>query len=271
MHTAPASRTFLQLDGPDAARYLNGQVTNDVTLADDRRAIQAFVTDAKARLQALVTIYRLAGESFLLETELELREEILSRLDRYLIADDCEWSDRSADYQLIHSFDEAAPTGIIRSVERFGRRGRDVIASSAELGKNFSEKEYAASGELADFRIAGLIPAWGSELLPGMLVQESGMEQCISYSKGCYIGQEVISRVKSIGRVNRSLRAFSFPADSHISEGVEISFGDKCVGTLTTIGSEGKALGYLHRKAGDAGSFETTTVNGDRVAVALAE
>jgi folate-binding protein YgfZ len=94
-------------------------------------------------------------------------------------------------------------------------------------------------------RIEKGIPKWGAELMEGMLPPEAGLDATdISYSKGCYIGQEVISRIKSAGKVNRRLTKFVFDGEGKIGE-ITNTDGKVC-GEVTSV-SGNLGLGYLKR------------------------
>ncbi|HEX7260475.1 MAG TPA: tRNA-modifying protein YgfZ, partial [Luteolibacter sp.] len=104
---------------------------------------------------------------------------------------------------------------------------------------------------LEALRIANGIPAWGRELLGGMLPPEARLEETdISYHKGCYIGQEVISRIKSAGKVNRLLTRFVFDTAIPVTPGpLENSAGE--VTSVSPVAADGirYALGYVKRGA----------------------
>ena len=106
-------------------------------------------------------------------------------------------------------------------------------------------------------RIDHGVPAWGRELLEGMLPPEALLEATdISYNKGCYIGQEVISRIKSAGKVNRRLTRFSFGAEVPVVPGPLVDPEGGIAGELTSIspvvtGGVRHALGYVKRGAAD--------------------
>ena len=101
MPTIP--RAIFRLSGPDSARYLQGQVTQDVQAITEERPAEACVTNHKGKLDAApIFIFKEENGSFLIDAPLELRESLFTRLDRYIIADDCELTDVTEDLALVH-------------------------------------------------------------------------------------------------------------------------------------------------------------------------
>ena len=125
--------------------------------------------------------------------------------------------------------------------------------------------------EAEAMRIAAKVPAWGKELTTGILPPEALLDQtAISYRKGCYIGQEVISLIKTAGKVNRRLTAFLVDAGTAPGTTLLTSEG-KEAGTLTSVSPlpdpsilRYHALGYLEKSAFGAGEF---SASGKRVSV----
>jgi len=249
--------TLLEFKGPDAVRFLNGQITQDVRrLVGTEIALPACVTDAKGRLQFRVSITAVAADAVWVSGPTEWQEALEARLTRYLIADDVEVSDHTGEFKLIHFTGLIAqvPEGVIsRASERFGVPGMDWwIPQSLEFAGSAIAPSLAADA-LEVFRIARGIPAWGHELTEGMLPPEALLEKTdISYQKGCYIGQEVISRIKSAGKVNRYLTQFSLPPEPSFSPGKLLDSRSRESGELTSL-SPGStagarlALGYAKR------------------------
>ena len=264
-----SARAKFQLSGPDRDRYLNGQVSNKVSLATAERAIEACVCNVKGKLDGVVFITRAAdAETLLIDAPAELRESLFARLDRYLIADDCELTDVTDDFGLIHAIGERPdlPGAAWRSANRFGPVGHDLWITPdsrrslmKSAGATWRPTETAA--DIEEIRIRHGIPKWGAELSPDVLPAEAGLDlRAIDFHKGCYLGQEVISRIKSVGRVNRSLGLLS-PINHE--EGISISSGDllypetsatteesaiKPAGTVTSVSTGGKwAMAYLRR------------------------
>jgi folate-binding Fe-S cluster repair protein YgfZ len=103
-------RAVFRFTGPDRVRYLNGQVSNDVAKATESLAIPACLCTIKGKVEALVWI-RADGESLLVDGEGSQREALHARLERYLIADDCEIEDVSEQVRLYHHFAGEAAGG----------------------------------------------------------------------------------------------------------------------------------------------------------------
>ncbi len=249
---------LLAFRGPDATRFLNGQLTQDVRrVAGGKTALRACVTDAKGKLQFRVTVAEGEGGTLWITGEPGTAEELEARLTRYLIADDVETEDLTGKYALWHFTGElAAPEGVIaRESQRVGVFGTDWWVP---VGTDAPPEIPVLEGDaLETLRIARGIPAWGREILPGMLPPEAGLDETdISYNKGCYIGQEVISRIKSAGKVNRRLAEFVIGTDLAVRPGELLDSEGKPSGEITSVspvaeGGERRALGFVKRGAGE--------------------
>ena len=212
-------RAKWRLSGADRVRYLNGQVTNDVRRIRPDAALAACVTTAKGRLCGLIQVSADA-DFFRIDAEEEIRDSLTARLERYIIADDALLQDVTGEECLFHLLPPASPGSLggveIRTANRFGRPGIDIIAPRSEQAR--LSRELAARFPLLpppvleSLRIEGGVPRWGAELTGETLPPEAGLDaSAIDYFKGCYIGQEVISRIKSVGHVNRRLVGFISP------------------------------------------------------------
>jgi folate-binding protein YgfZ len=257
------NRTLLRIDGTDAVRYLNGQITQDAQLAirNRDRAFATCVTDAKGKLQAYGSIFSWDGKSVFLEAPLELREILLARIERYLIADDAEIVDVSDDYHLRHVLsiegNQENPGGMVLRFDRLGVPGMDhwspVAAPVTEDGISWDDAER--------IRIRQGVPRWGAELEEGLLPSEAGLEACaISYGKGCYIGQEVISRMKTAGKVNRCLGRFFLADEADQSKnlvGAELLMGETVVGQIRSH-AEAHAMGWIKKIAFEEAALLTS-------------
>lgn len=254
-------RALWTLNGPDAGRYLNGQVTCDVTaLAEDHTSYAAICT-AKGRMEGDVSIALHAGE-FYLDADFNLRESLGARLEKFLIADDAAFTDVSDLWSLSHVFGATPPsspkTGFVVASSRFGLPGHDIwIPGPGALVVG----ETVEAAVLETLRLEHGIPRWGAELAATTLPPEAGphMLAAISYTKGCYVGQETIARLKSVGHVNRTLVFLKSDSAAFPAPGTKLKQGDHEVGVVTSSGfsprmEKGIALGYAQRHAAAEGA-----------------
>lgn len=260
---AMGRRALFTVSGPDAARYVNGQVSQDVRLLNQEphrdAALPGCVTDAKGRLQALVYLFSRWDDSIWIEAPAELEGELETRLGRYLIADDAEMDNVSQEWELWHVVDAGEPPadGLVRRANRFGSEGYDLWLLPGEA----CDIPVLSAEEAEARRIAAKVPAWGKELTPGMLPPEAGLDRdAISYRKGCYIGQEVLSRIKTAGKVNRRLEGFLL--EQGIVAGDRLVTKDaKTAGLVTSISPRAEedgrflALGYVEKAGYDYRQF----------------
>lgn len=257
---------LLEFRGPDALRFLNGQVTQDVRrVVASGICLPSCVTDAKGRLQFRVTVIETGGALWVCGLA-EWAEALEARLTRYIIADDVEWLNLTGKYHLMHFTGSMAetPQGVVaRQSTRFGFAGTDwwiPISSPVEFPDGITLLD---SDSLGALRIANGVPAWGRELKEGMLPPEARLDETdISYHKGCYIGQEVISRIKSAGKVNKRLVHLVFDAHVPLEVGQLFDANGSAIGELTSVSprveSAGRhALGYV--KCGVIDIFATAT------------
>jgi tRNA-modifying protein YgfZ len=257
-----STRTKLRVTGVDQFRFLNGQITNDLRKASEAVAMEACVLNAKGKLNAHIFIGAL-GENLLIDAEPELRETLAARLERYIIADDVQIEDVADEFSFFHVFTEKPPaleSGRIISARRFGATGWDVWSDSArhdtmrhELALAYAFVDSAAAEVM---RIEQGLPRWGSELTDEIIPVEANLEQrTIDYQKGCYIGQEVISRIKMSGQTNKRLCGLISLNNTPLQPGMKLaapSASGKEAGWITSatrsqrLGKE-IALGYVKR------------------------
>ena len=227
-------RAKFQLRGADRVRYLNGQVTNNAHLATDQKTVYACVTDANGRIAGDVFIHS-AGDTLLLDSAVDLREPLAQRLDRYIVADDVELTDVTEDWQLWHAFggseNSEAPAGALNS-NRFGANGFDLWLPTAAAAPAFEPKPVLSDEDAETWRILQKVPRWPNELNADTFPPEAGlMDRAMDFAKGCYIGQEILSRIKTTGKMPREMIAFA--TDGEVSVGDEIHT-DKVVGKVTS-------------------------------------
>ena len=233
--TAPffdlSGRAKFRITGGDRLRFLNGQVTNDVRKATESAAIEACVLSAKGRMNGHVFLSA-ARDCFLADADPELREVLLARLERYVIADDVQIEDVTDQLSIFHVLSPTGPAAgdgrRVVSARRFTESGwdvwidaelLDVVARQLSSAFRFFD---AASAEV--FRVEEGIPRWGRELTEEIIPIEANLEaRAIDYEKGCYIGQEVISRIKMSGQTNKRLCGLVSLRDAPLLAGMKLS------------------------------------------------
>ena len=199
-------------------------VSNDVTGAPCR----ALLLTPKARVIAPLTVVRRGPTDFLLLTEPGLGEAVRSNLLRARFAAKVEIEPEEHTSVVVFGEDDGIPS------TEFGEPGTELLDVELE--------PTVAGEELERMRIEARVPAWGKEVDDSILPAEAGLDEThISFTKGCYPGQEPVARLRHRGKVNRSLRLLEVDA---AEPGDEIRRGDKTVGRVTSA-VPGKALGYV--------------------------
>ncbi len=263
-----SDRLKLRLTGADRVRFLNGQMTANVTRLTAGHALPACVTTAKGKLSAEAMLHA-TGEALFLDAEASVRETLAPRLERYIIADDVTLEDVSDEFHLIHLLGAVAPAAdltdaavCVDRARRFGHDGWDLLLrpeAFAKVWPALTASVVALDPELQEtIRIEAGVPRWGFELTENTLPPEAGLDRThIDYHKGCYIGQEVISRLKSVGHVNRELIGFVSRTGPLVPGSRLFAPGDEehPIGTLTSAAfsfalEKPIALGYHKRGAG---------------------
>lgn len=252
-------RLLLRISGVDAFRYLNGQITRDLSRAVPGHALSACILTPKGKLCAPLLIWR-ENSDLLVESDPSLEEPLIARLERYIVADDALVS-KEFPSQQIHIFGNMAESEpwislIGNRANRLGVTGIDVT----EDAPGVSSLPLLDTRVVESLRIERKIPIWGAELSEDTLPPEAGLDSThIDYDRGCYPGQEVISRLKSIGRVNRLLYLVTAPGGRLVAGQEVILDGGMRVGSITSVtpliqGEPQRALAYLQRNAIETGA-----------------
>jgi folate-binding protein YgfZ len=236
--TAPRPRSFVRVAGPDAADYLQRMVSNDVEALEVGESCEALLLTAKARVIAPLRVLRRADDDFLLLTEPELGERVQAELVRMRFAAKAEIEPEEHTSTLV--FDER-PDGAIANDE-FGRAAWEVLDVSLD-------GERVGEDELERMRIEAGTPRFGRDIDDRVLPAEAGLtSRAVSFTKGCYPGQEPIARQHYRGKINRRLRVLS--VDGEVEPETEIRLGEKNVGRITSA-APGIALGYVRTEVPD--------------------
>jgi len=217
-------RAFVRVAGPDAAAFLQRMLSNDVE--QDADVFPALLLTAKARIVAPLRVWRRGSEDFLLLTEPELGGVVRSTLMRARFAAKCDVEPEEHTSVLVFGVADGLPGELPGTVE--------VLDGDFEATLDDEELERA--------RIETRVPAWGKELDETILPAEAGLDQThISFTKGCFPGQEPIARLHYRGHANRELRVLDVDG---ARPGDEVRFGEKVVGRITSA-VEDLALAYV--------------------------
>jgi folate-binding protein YgfZ len=288
------SRGRVCVTGADRMRFLNGQVTNNVKDLVVGQGCYAALVNAKGKLQSDLNIYRLADE-LLLDFEPGLTAVVIARLEKYIIADDVEVIDVGSNYgmltvqgprsaEVVSSVALAPPDAPMQwsgvksasgdvycmNNARGAVRGFDLFMPTPQredLSKQLAEAAKKLGGgstgmeALEVIRIEAGIPRFGIDMDESNLAPEAIEARAISYAKGCYIGQEVISRIRAFGQVAKSLRGLRLPRELNAwpKRGDKLFRDGKEAGYITSATRSPKydaniALGYVRREHNAAGA-----------------
>ncbi len=239
--TVRLKRGYVRVQGPEATDFLERMLSNEVvSLEPGRLARQALLLTPKSRIVAPLRVVREGPDAFLLITEAGLAEVVAASLARARFAARCELEIRPYSGYLHLGSDPGE-----------GIRNDDYGVEAWETWGE-EEREAAAAEELEPLRIEAGTPAWGKELDETVLPAEAGLDEThVSFTKGCYPGQEPIARLHYRGRPNRRLRVLEVEA---ASPGDEIFLGEKAVGRVTSA-VPGRALGYVRREVPEDASL----------------
>ncbi len=286
---------WIAVTGEDRVRWLNGMVTNSVQALQPGEGAYSFLLNAQGRIQGDCTVWA-EQERLLLQTDKAQAETLITLLDKFIIMDDVELTPlvrsgyalagpaaaavleglglpvpsqdlRTAEGHLAAPADaqehlSAADTAVtvLRAYSPVVPR-YEVWCADARTGNDFeallsSEAETsAASFEL--LRVLEERPVFGADLKDRDLPQETAQMRALHFNKGCYLGQEIVERIRSRGQVHRTFAAFRL-LGTKPSNGTELKVDGKPVGALTTVASEvidgdQLALGFVRREVLERG------------------
>jgi folate-binding protein YgfZ len=220
-------------------------LSNDVAALGPGEACDALLLTAKARLIAPLKVLRRGHEDFLLLTEPELGDVVRRELLRMRFAARCEIEPEEHESLLLLGADDGGiPT------DELGVPAVEVLDAEVPDGADALTAE-----ELERLRIRARTPRWGRELDDRVLPAEAGLtETHVSFSKGCYPGQEPIARLHYRGKANRGLRVLELEGTELPAYDADVLLGEKAVGRVTSAAREDGhvvALGYVRREVPD--------------------
>jgi folate-binding protein YgfZ len=265
----PTTTTVVRVTGADAATFLQGQCAADLRRME---VSQALWLNRKGRVLAHTLVVKEADGSFLLLSPHTAPDELIAVVTANVIADDVEAIDVSAQWQRGVLWGQGVPAEIpgVRCFKS-ARAGAPSWEVLAPLGWT-SPWAIASSEALEADRILAGVPSVPADCGANEFPQECGLEPWVSYTKGCYLGQEVMARIQSMGSLRRILRRVASAEGTPLSSGTELSVAGKVVGKVRSVaGPHGLALVALDLPAGTVcGAASGGVVLGEPAAVPAA-
>jgi folate-binding protein YgfZ len=248
-----SERGKLLVNGPDAAEYLQGQLTNDVEALEPGEGHYAALLDRKGHMQADMRVLRPAADEVWIDTEPAAIAAARRHLEMYSIGRDVKVTDVGEERAILSLIgpravevagtaalpENACETAAVAGVECLvagTAAGVDLIAAAAEAGRLRGALLAAgavevSAGAVEILRIESGTPRFGAEMGTETMPAEAGIvEAAVSFTKGCYIGQETVARLHYKGRPNRHLRGLRLSAPAE--PGTALRLGEREVGRL---------------------------------------
>lgn len=287
-------RAKISLTGSDRVRWLNGMVTNNIRDLEVGQGIYAFLLNPQGHILADLYAYN-RGDSIMVDTDRSQVEKILATFDHYIIMDDVEVKHLNDSVTALGiagrrslevlaaagiAIPETKPLQIVEArctcdcecVQCTAVRGDGPALDSYELWLSPEEvkKTWEAlvahgatpigSEALEMHRIVNGVPLFGVDIRERDLPQETEQARALNFNKGCYIGQEIVERIRSRGAVHRKFAGFVADAGQPITTATKIFAGEKEVGEVTSVASlrapnpeKTVALGYIRREIATPG------------------
>src|SRR5262245_11919805 len=288
-------RAYLRFSGPDRVRFLNAILTNNIKDLTDGHGVVSLFLNPQGRIQAEIETYA-TGESLWCATFAMIRESLVPALDKYIIMDDVTLTDETELYgtlalegpraaELVKriagvdlaeredlSFREAMIAGVSSGVTKRspgGVAGAEFLVGRADLPKLWEmlrEEVTFVGGRpmgyqaLSALRLQQAVPWFGYDFGDKQIPHEAGLQDShVSYTKGCYTGQEIVERVRSRGQVNRVRVILKFSGAEVPASGSSLLADGKEIGHVTRAAYSPAlqapiGMGYVRRENSSVGS-----------------
>lgn len=277
-------RAKFSLAGEDRVRWLNGMVTNNIRDLAVGHGVYAFLLNPQGRILGDLYAYN-RGESIAVDADLGQAEKILATFDHYIIMDDVEVKNLSEDLTTLGiggprsrvtltaaglaipemqnlQIESVSWGGVHCSLVRGERENYEIWLPAKDV-RQLWDSLLAAGATPVGYealeleRIQSGVPAYGTDIRERDLPQETEQGRALNFNKGCYVGQEIVERIRSRGAVHRKF--IGFLADAPVTPGSKVAANGKDIGEITSVAalpdSENRtiALGYIRREIGAPG------------------
>ena len=275
---APLARTIIKITGSDRAAFLHNFSTNDIVKMQPGDRCEAFITSVQGKTLGHVVVY-CVEEALVLVTADGQQETLINHLDRYIIMEDVELENCSGIASTWLLFGEGIPSVVselngVEFMSPYGYCGETCQlllgdASTAESLEQLQVRE-ASSDQIETLRLEAGFVEFGVDVTEANLPQEVARDAiAISFTKGCYLGQETVARIDALGHVNWLMRTMTGIGLASLNAGDEIAGDDgKKIARLTSCSNASDpnqkiALGYVHKDFAESGA---TIADGIQVA-----
>lgn len=254
-----SARGKIRVTGEDRARLLHAMSTNHIQQLQPDRGCYAFFLSAQGRILADAIIL-CRPDHLLLDTEPETREKLLQHIDKYIIADDAYVEDVTGQLRtiavdgpgaalLLEKLDAPVPQELYSNLEWgarlavrtdfTGQAGFFLIVPAADAESLVSElasagASAATAGEFRITQIENGKPRYGEDLSERFLAQEANQPHALHFSKGCYLGQEIVERVRSRGQIHRVLMPLEIETPTPPPPGTKLQAGGRDMAEITS-------------------------------------
>ncbi len=257
------ARDVVRVAGPDAVEYLQGQCSQDVAALGTGVSADALLLTPQGKLDAMVRVTRAGDDEFYVDVDAGYGTSVIARLGRFKLRvkvdiDPVEWRNvalRGPGAAAVVGGATPPGTSFAVAYSWAGVTGVDLLGPDPQIP---ADVRRCRADAWQAIRVESGIPVMGAELDERTIAAEAGLlERCVSFTKGCYTGQELVARLDARGnKVARRLRAVAVDpvagAPRSLQPGTEVSVAGKVVGRLTSVAwspglQTAVALGYLHR------------------------
>jgi folate-binding protein YgfZ len=243
-----SARGRIRATGEDRVRLLHAMTTNHIQQLAPGEGCYTFFLNAQGRILADAVILAL-DDALLIDTEAETRGLVFAHLDKYIIADDVTLEDITDDTVEI-GVEGPASRGVVEGLKRQGERTVVPLSTTGQPGFSIVAPAGAREALIRDVEAAGAAPAdaeavrvvrlerghprYGEDITDRHIPHETQVLAAVHFNKGCYLGQEVVERVRSRGGVHRVLVPLSVEGEQAPAAGSKIHTGGREVGEITT-------------------------------------